>query len=50
MTEKEHVKLGAYRTLEIEQQQTFTIYLVSCHLGGCEQAGLPPIPANLVSI
>ncbi len=31
MTENEHVKLGAYHTLELELQRAFTLHKVRCN-------------------
>ena len=53
MTENEHVKLGAYHTLEIEQQRPFTIYKQSwdaLDLERVQQACDPAASADLAAV
>lgn len=53
MTENEHVKLGAYHTLEIEQQRAFTIYKQSwdaLDLERIQQACDPAASADLAAV
>lgn len=53
MTENEHVKLGAYHTLEIEQQRPFTIYKQSwdaLDLERIQQACDPAASADLAAV
>jgi len=53
MTENEHVKLGAYHTLEIEQQRPFTLYKQEWDLLDLErirQACDPAASADLAAV
>ena len=53
MTENEHVNLGAYHTLEIEQQRAFTIYKHSwdaLDLERIQQACDPAASADLAAV
>lgn len=53
MTENEHVKLGAYHTLEIEQQRPFTLYKQAWDLLDLErirQACDPAASADLAAV
>ena len=53
MTENEHVKLGAYHTLEIEQQRPFTLYKQAWDMLDLErirQACDPAASADLAAV
>lgn len=53
MTENEHVKLGAYHTLEIEQQRPFSLYKQAWDLLDLErikQACDPAASADLAAV
>lgn len=53
LTENEHVKLGAYHTLELEQQRAFTLFKSSwdaLDVDRVKQATDPALSADLAAI